>query len=191
MTAATSDMPPQGDWTSDDLDRFPEDGVRRELFDGVLHVTPSPSSIHQTLALMLGSALLRSCPDHLFVSQATDVVLSPQRRFAPDLLVVTFEAAKSGTGRFAADEVVLAAEIVSPSTKSIDSLTKPAFYARAGIPFYWLIETSGGITVTVYELNTDEKIYEPLETFSGDDTIVLDRPWRIEIPLASVRPRNL
>ena len=39
---------------------------------------------------------------------------------APDLLVVTFEAAKSGTGKFRPGEVVMAAEIVSPSTKSID-----------------------------------------------------------------------
>ncbi|MCO8275653.1 Uma2 family endonuclease [Actinoplanes sp. TRM 88003] len=191
MTATASDMPPQGQWTSDDLDRVPEDGVRREIIDGVLHVTPSPSSVHQALSGLLFYALSLSCPEHLFVSQANDVILSPQRRYVPDLLVVTFEAAKSKTGKFTPDEVVLAAEIVSPSTKSIDSLTKPAFYAHAGIPFYWLIETNDELTVTVYELDTDEKIYEPLETFGGDDTIRLDRPWPIEIPLRSVRPRNL
>ena len=191
MTAATSDMPPPGDWTSDDLDRFPEDGIRREIIDGALHVTPSPSSVHQALSGFLFYALSSSCPEHLFVSQANDVILSPQRRYVPDLLVVTFEAAKSKTGKFTPDEVMLAAEIVSPSTKSIDSLTKPAFYARAGIPFYWLIETSNEVTVTVYELNADEKVYEPLGTFSGDDTIRLDRPWQIEIPLRSVTPRNL
>lgn len=39
MSAMTSDMPPKDDWTSSDLEKFPEDGVRRELFDGVLHVT--------------------------------------------------------------------------------------------------------------------------------------------------------
>ncbi len=91
----------------------------------------------------------------------------------------------------AAADVVLAAEIVSPSTKSIDQLTKPAFYAQAGIPFYWLIETSGDLAVTAYELNADDRIYEPIDTFSGDDTIRLDRPRPIEIPLNSVRPRNL
>src|SRR5919107_6082034 len=31
MTAALSDMPPGGGWTTDDLDDLPEDGVRREL----------------------------------------------------------------------------------------------------------------------------------------------------------------
>ena len=43
MTAALSDMPPGGGWTTDDLDALPEDGRRRELLDGVLLVSPSPS----------------------------------------------------------------------------------------------------------------------------------------------------
>ncbi|WP_250028694.1 Uma2 family endonuclease [Paractinoplanes maris] len=191
MTATTSDMPPQGDWTADDLARLPEDGVRREIFDGVLHVTVSPSSVHQALSGFLFYALSASCPEHLFVSQSNDVVLNPRRLYAPDLLVVTFDAAKSKTGKFTASEVVLAAEIVSPSTKSIDRVTKPAFYAQAGIPHYWLIETSDDLAVTTYELNPDDRIYEPTGTFSGDDVIRLDRPWPIEIPLRSVRPRNL
>ncbi|WP_250001440.1 Uma2 family endonuclease [Actinoplanes sp. M2I2] len=191
MTAATSDMPPQGEWTSDDLDRFPEDGVRREIVDGVLHVTPAPSSVHQALSGLLFYALSLSCPEHLFVTQANDVILSPRRRYIPDLLVVKFEAAKSQTGKFVPDEVVLAAEIVSPSTKSIDRVTKPTYYAQAGIPFYWLIETSDEFSLTAYELNSDDMTYEPIGTFSGDDTVRLDRPWPIEIPLPSVRPRNL
>jgi len=102
--------------------------------------------------------------------------------------VVTFEAAKAQSHKFAADDVVLAAEIVSPGTTSVDRVTKPAFYAQAGIPFYWLIETSNDLSVTAYELT--DKIYEPVGTCTGDDTIRLDRPWPIEIPLRSIRPRN-
>jgi hypothetical protein len=70
MTAAMSDVPPADGWTTDDLDDLPEDGVRRELLDGVLHVSPSPSSIHQVIAARLLVALERTCPDHLYVSQA-------------------------------------------------------------------------------------------------------------------------
>ncbi|MGK5680724.1 Uma2 family endonuclease [Actinoplanes sp. URMC 104] len=191
MTAATSDMPPRSDWTSEDLDRLPEDGVRREIFDGVLHVTPSPSSVHQALSGFLFYALSASCPERYFVSQMNDVIVSRNRVCIPDLLVVDFEAAKTRTGKFAARDVTLAVEIVSPSTKNIDHLTKPAFYARAGIPFYWLIETSGELTVAAYELNREVEIYEPIGMFEGDDTIRLDRPWHIEIPLSTIRPRNL
>ncbi|MEV4828255.1 hypothetical protein ACQP2H_27585 [Micromonospora sp. CA-248260] len=43
MTAALqSDHPPEGGWTTDDLDALPEDGRRRELLDGVLIVPPPP-----------------------------------------------------------------------------------------------------------------------------------------------------
>ncbi|MBL7257111.1 Uma2 family endonuclease [Paractinoplanes lichenicola] len=191
MTAATSDMPPQGAWTAADLDRTPEDGIRREIYDGEIHVTPSPSSIHQALSGFLFYVLSASCPEHLFVTQANDVVLSHDRTHIPDLLVVNFEAARSGTGKFAARDVVLAMEIVSPSTKSADRVTKPTYYAQAGIPFYWLIETSGGLAVEAYELNTETKAYESVGSFEGDDTIRLERPWPIEIPLSAVRPRNL
>jgi hypothetical protein len=37
MTAALEFTPADG-WTTDGLDAMPEDGLRRELIDGVLHV---------------------------------------------------------------------------------------------------------------------------------------------------------
>ncbi|MEU4621756.1 hypothetical protein AB0G04_17500 [Actinoplanes sp. NPDC023801] len=51
MTAAMSVIPPADGWTVADLDALPEDGVRRELIDGVLHVSPSPSPAHQALVI--------------------------------------------------------------------------------------------------------------------------------------------
>ncbi|MBM2619117.1 Uma2 family endonuclease [Actinoplanes sp. LDG1-06] len=191
MTAATSDMPPHGVWTAADLDRTPEDGIRREIYDGELHVTPSPSIIHQALSGRLFAVLDASCPEHLFVTLANDVILGPDRTHIPDLLAVNFEAARSGSHKFAARDVVLAVEIVSPSTRSTDQVKKPKYYALAGIPFYWLIKTSDGLTVTAYELDTETRTYEPIGIFRGDDTIRLDRPWPVEIPLSTIRPRNL
>ncbi|MET0419404.1 MAG: hypothetical protein ABW022_25605 [Actinoplanes sp.] len=70
-------------------------------------------------------------------------------------------------------------------------MTKPALYAKAGIPFYWLIETTGDLTVTTYQLDASDEVYRPSGTFAHEDTIRLDQPWQIEIPLADVRPRNL
>ena len=190
MMTARSDVPCPNEWTSSDLDRLPEDGVRREIHDGVLHVTPSPSPAHQTLAMLLGTALIRSCPPHLFVSQAVDVELGPKRVFVPDLVVTTLEAARTKR-KFAAADLVLAAEIVSPSTRKMDSLTKPMFYGKAGVPFYWLVDLEGGLSVTAYELDRVEGVYEQMGTFAGDETVRVERPWVMEIPLDAVRPRNL
>jgi hypothetical protein len=34
-------------WTVEMLDALPDDGQRYEIIDGVLHVTPAPSEVHQ------------------------------------------------------------------------------------------------------------------------------------------------
>ena len=114
MTAALNGAPPADGWTVDDLSALPDDGVRRELIDGALHVCPSPTSVHQTIAMRLGVTLEQSCPEHLLVSQANDVQLSPGRLFIPDVLVTTFAAAQRRSGSFMADEVVLVVEIGEP-----------------------------------------------------------------------------
>lgn len=189
MSAALSEVPPYDGWTTDDLATLPEDGVRRELLDGVLHVSPSPSSVHQVIAARLLVALEQTCPGHLFVSQANDVQISSRRLFIPDVLVTTFEAASRPGGKFGSDEVVLAVEIVSPSSQSMDRVMKPSLYAKAGIPYFWLVETEGGLTVQTYQLDPDEEIYQPTGTFT--DEIRVEQPWEIMIPIASLRPRNM
>lgn len=188
MTAALSAVPPADGWTVDDLDALPADGVRRELIDGALHVSPSPTSIHQVIAMRLGVAFEQTCPEHLFVSQANDVELSSRRLFIPDVLVTTFAAAQRRAGSFMADEVLLAVEIVSPGSQSIDRVLKPALYAKAGIPNYWLIETDGEISVQTFRLGSDAEVYEPVGSYT--DVIRADEPWPIEIPIAGLRPRN-
>ncbi|WP_239164315.1 Uma2 family endonuclease [Actinoplanes palleronii] len=183
-----SDTQPENGWTVDDLDALPDDGTRRELIDGVLHVTPSPAPTHQVLAARLMVALEESCPAHLHVTQSNDVILSMQRLFVPDVLVTTDEAAERD-GKFIAKEVVLAVEIVSPGSQSMDRVLKPALYAKAGIPFYWLIERSGGLTVHAHQLAPGEDVYQPVGIFT--ETIKLNAPWDIEIPIARLRPRHL
>ena len=196
MTAALSDVPPSDDWvpppggwTTDDLDALPEDNVRRELLDGVLLVSPSPSSIHQVIAGRLMVTLEQTCPDHLFVSQANDVQITPRRQFIPDVLITTFEAASRGGGKYAAAEVVLAVEIVSPTSQSMDRVLKPALYAKAGIPLYWVVEIEDGLVVHTFELDREHKVYRLAGSFK--DVIEVDQPWRIEIPIDRLRPRNM
>jgi Uma2 family endonuclease len=188
MTAALDGTPPPNGWTVDDLNALPDDGVRRELIDGSLHVPPLPASDHQVMTMRLGVALEHTCPEHLFVCQSTEMQLSPRRMFIPDVLVATFEAARRRSGSFTAAEVVLAVEIVSPGSQSMDRVLKPALYAKAGIPHFWLIETDDDITVHTYKLDRTAEVYEPSGSFT--DVIRADEPWRIEIPVAALRPRN-
>lgn len=188
MTSALSELyPPSGEWTTDDLDELPEDGHRYELIDGALVVPPSPTSHHQKLILRLGPALEPTCPPDLEVTQGVEVRISARRSFTPDLLVVTAEAAARGPSKFRPNEVVLAVEVVSPGSVTMDRVAKPALYAQAGIPYYWRIETQYGIVVHTHRLDPEVEVYRPTGQF--DEAIEVDEPWQIRFPIKNITPR--
>jgi Uma2 family endonuclease len=189
MTVAMSDLPPADGWTTDDLDNLPEDGVRRELLDGVLLVSPSPTDIHQIIAGRLMVALEESCPAELQVTQGVEVRISPRRSFIPDVLVATDEAARRRARYYNPHEVMLAVEIVSPTSQSMDRITKPALYAAAGIPYYWRIEIDGGLIVHAHKIDPENEMYRPFGTF--DVTIETAEPWPMTIPVSRLTPRYL
>lgn len=168
-------------WTVDDLDALPPDGVRRELLDGVLiAMGPQPES-HRRLAADLRLALSATCPPEYAVRTA-GVRDGHRRAFAPDLVV----AAAGGDGEWLRpEEVVLAIEIVSAASLTIDRIRKPALYAKAGIGGYWRIEPTEGYRVHAYDLS-DAGVFTEAGEF---DTVVrVDRPWRMELDLAAVKP---
>jgi len=59
-----------GQFTLADLDALPDDGMRYELVDGQLLVTPAPLPIHQRVVMQLGVRLEISCPEELEVFSA-------------------------------------------------------------------------------------------------------------------------
>jgi Uma2 family endonuclease len=190
VTAALDEeAPPVGGWTTDDLDELPEDGRRRELVDGVLIVPPSPTNTHQTLAMQLGAALDRLCPNDLSVTQAVEVRINRRRSLIPDVLVTTAEAAARGPSRFQPHEVVLVIEIVSQGSQTMDRFAKPALYAEAEIPYFWRVEIEGEITVHTHRLDIVKHQYVE----NGLFTTVIDvtQPWPIKLPIGQITPRHL
>jgi Uma2 family endonuclease len=76
-------------YTVDDLDRFPDDGNRYELLDGVLLVTPSPGMPHQVATTRLAallSNLLEPRPEILVASPGV-IILPPKTQLEPVILV--------------------------------------------------------------------------------------------------------
>lgn len=63
-------LPVGGDWTVDDLDALPDDGLRHELVDGVLLVSPAPSLLHQVALSALLVQLTLAAPPGLGVLPA-------------------------------------------------------------------------------------------------------------------------
>lgn len=180
-------MPRAGDWTVEDLDRLPDDGLRYELVDGVLLVTPAPSFTHQTVVGELHFALraVQRPPFRVLVAPF-DFRPTGRRSFQPDLLVVrTDEVTESGTTRPPA----LAVEVLSPGTRSVDLLLKRGVYEECGVPAYWLVDPAGP-SVTVLELD-DDGHYREVASARGDEVLRLERPFPVELaPAALVAPRG-
>ncbi|WP_187414635.1 Uma2 family endonuclease [Nonomuraea sp. PA05] len=144
---------PSAPFTVDDLLTFPDDGNRYELFNGSLLVSPAPTPRHQRVITRLLLVLQTAAPPGLECLTTVNVRSSNENLFIPDLVVVP-EAVSEGVDlMYAPSDLLLAVEVVSPSSKTHDRATKVAAYAEAGIPVYWRVEPMEGPTVYVYELD--------------------------------------
>ena len=135
-TAIFSDGRPMSEQEFLDIGETPE---RIELFDGSLHVTPSPTPRHQTISRRLANALDTGAHAvDLQVLEAVNVRLAPSRIPLPDIAV---------TADIDLDELVvdardvhLVCEILSPSNPATDKVLKMHYYAAAGIAWYLLVD---------------------------------------------------
>ena len=135
-----------------DFLRFPDDGRRHELIDGVHYVSPSPEFRHQQLLVRMTLALgnyLDAMPIGIVVCAPMDCVLTMFDIVEPDLLVVLDDQKKIITKKNIRGMPALAIEILSDSTRAIDEETKRALYERAGAREYWIIDGEANC-LTVY-----------------------------------------
>ena len=129
-------------YTAEMVRALPDDGQRYETVYGELLVTPSPRELHQRvlqrLQLAVGNYLDRY-PVAATYSSPADISWGPDILVQPDLFVVDLEQAR--TGNWARMQLLLLAiEILSPSTTRYDRFTKRRLYQEVGIPSYWMVD---------------------------------------------------
>lgn len=90
---------------------------------------------HQRASLRLANALAMALPD-LIVVQEVSAKLSSNRIRIPDISVLDH----APESFFVTDPPRLVVEILSPSTRSEDTVRKSGEYAAAGIGQYWLLD---------------------------------------------------
>lgn len=129
-------------YTADEVLAFPSDGNRYEVVDGELFVTPSPAQRHEIVRWRLQGALHAYLLPHqnfaIGFSAPADIIWSQQEYVQPDLLVVP---RKDVTGDWRdCRTLLLAVEIVSPSSARGDRLKKRVLYQRRRVATYWVVD---------------------------------------------------
>lgn len=165
-----------GTFTLDDLDALPDDGMRYELVDGVLLVTPSPLPLHQTVVFELAVRLRHACPQELKVFIAPlDFRPTPQRSLQPDVLVCR----RADVGSKAVEKpLLLAVEVLSPATRSKDLVLKRRLYEEAGVTSYWIVDPAKE-QLTVLELVAGT--YDERALVTGKEAFDAELPFPVQI----------
>jgi Uma2 family endonuclease len=132
-----------GHWTVQDLEHLPNDGNRYEIIDGALHVTPAPSLTHQRACAELYTALRAYLEKRgigeVFFAPA-DLEFSRDTMVEPDLMALPSTRGPLPDRWRGSDGVLLAIEVLSPSSARTDRQEKRALYQRERIAEYWIVD---------------------------------------------------
>jgi Uma2 family endonuclease len=162
-------------FTVAELDRIPDDGRRYELLDGVLVVSPRPTTIHQFVAMRLLRVLADACPEDLCVVPEPALQLGPQTEFDPDLVVVGLD--QVGGSKFTGPPL-LVVEIRSPSTALIDLNREKSAYERFGVRSYWIVNPDPPQPeLTVFELRDGRYA----QTATTAEPFIAARPFAVTV----------
>ena len=164
-------------------------GIRLELVDGEVAVSPSPQPGHSYTVISLGSLL----KVHIDAGEVGELLTDVDTIFGeydvrrPDLLF--FVNARRHLIR---DDAIhgppdLCVEIVSPSSGKIDRKDKFAQYAAGKVKHYWIVDPKRR-TIESYTLRGGK--YVGRVRGSGSDVVKLPPFPKLEIPLAKLwRPK--
>ncbi|RRR78464.1 MAG: Uma2 family endonuclease [Candidatus Viridilinea halotolerans] len=132
-----------GSWTLADYESLPDDGMRYELINGDLRMTPAPNLAHQTSSLWIVHhlfTLIEMTGAGRVFTAPVDVQLDGATIVQPDIVVVLRDGAASLTEQRIVGPPDLIVEITSPSTASYDRREKRDRYAAAGVREYWIAD---------------------------------------------------
>jgi Uma2 family endonuclease len=183
----TAGVPHREPWTIDDVDDLPDDGNRYEIADGSLIVSPPPDLPHGYANHRLGKLLERYASAGLLVL-SQPIGIDIRRRgsyYIPDLVVVPEAVMRTTAKNLSPADVLLVAEVLSPSNRLTDLLLKRHDYAAAGIPHYWIVDRVNR-TLTVLVLDEGETTYREEAVVEPGKTWTTDRPFAITVDPAEL-----
>jgi hypothetical protein len=112
------------------------------------------------------------------VAEAVNVRVGPSRILIPDVVVTNH---RGNALVLDATTVTLVAEIVSPTTTSMDRVLKPKLYAAAGIGSYLRVELDAAGSPELISYLLSDGRYEKHGRAQPPQTLRLPAPFDVEI----------
>ncbi len=164
-------------------------GVRLELVDGEIEVTPSPTPEHshvdRMLTTLLGGHILRNGLGELHGD--VDVLFGEHDVRRPDLLFYRRDRTHLIGEQAMVGPPDLAVEIVSPTSVETDRVHKFRLYESHGVPQYWNVDPMHR-TLEGWALRGQK--YTDAGKAEGDQAIALPPFPDFRIPLAQLWRRK-
>jgi Uma2 family endonuclease len=160
-------------------------GVRLELVNGEIAVSPSPSYEHSYTDRMLSHLLVSHIVEHDLGALVGDVdtLFDEFNVRRPDMLFIAKNRLKLLTGHGVSIVPDLCIEILSPSSATLDQTEKFALYAKHGVPHYWIVDPKGH-TFDAYKLVAKRYV---LKTSGREREVVKAPPFpALKIPLGQL-----
>lgn len=148
-------FPRQGEWAYENWLKFPDDGWKYEIIDGVLHMAPPPTINHQRASGGLFARMRLHAEDNnlgeVLEAPCGVRLLNQPVPIQPDIFFIKKERVEIIEGQYVEGAPDLIVEILSPSTASYDRETKFKLYQAAGVSEYWLVNYHDK-TIEIYTL---------------------------------------
>jgi Uma2 family endonuclease len=169
-----------------ELQEWPDDGRRYELYDGEVIVVPSAFPRHQRVAMHIGDILgdYERRTGGLMFCVPIDIVFSEHNVVQPDVVFFRKERRHvidmMAATRAAPD---LAVEVLSRSTEARDRGRKMQLLARFGVPEYWIVDPVKN-TFEIYMLRGS--VYERVAALDEHENVISATLPDLAFPAARV-----
>jgi Uma2 family endonuclease len=157
-----------------------------ELLDGRVVMTGGASIRHNKIVWCLVQALIQFATARGWglMNDQTIHVMATRDRLKPDLLVLPPDPPRYDDGEYFAHGLLMAVEVVSPSSATDDRITKKRIYALGQVPLYLLVDFE---TVTLFSDPRDGS-YRSQATVTIGEPLMLPEPFGIGLDTGALIP---
>ncbi len=161
-------------------------GIRLELVNGEVAVSPSPRPRHSRVDRQLTAVLVAHINEHGLgeLLGDTDTIFGEFDVRRPDIIFFT----KAREHLILEDEAIdgppdLCIEIISPKSRKIDRQDKFKQYAKGGVSYYWIVDP---LAKTIEAFKLSGKTYRLVGKGSGNEILRLAPFPNLDIPLGQI-----